>query len=95
MPFEDNTTYLFVMKRTSQATYASLIEANGDLSILDSEPLWQVEKSGSTGLSFDRINFIMSGTDTGLRADELRIATSWAGVTDGLASHPRARHLRA
>jgi hypothetical protein len=86
--FEDNTTYLLVMKRTSQEAYASLIEASGDLSTLNTEPTWQVSISGTTSLTFDRLNFIMNGTDTGLRADELRIATSWAGVVDGLQVIP-------
>lgn len=86
--FSDDTTYLLAMKRTGSAISASLIEANGNLSILDSEPTWQVTHAQTTGVTFQSLRVVLTGTDTALRADELRVASSWSGAVDGLNAIP-------
>ncbi len=84
--FQDETTYLLAMKRTGSGISASLIEADGDLSTLEPEPTsWQVNHDGLTGVTFNSLRLIMNGTDTGLRADELRVATSWDDAVAGMA----------
>ena len=82
--FEDETTYLLVMKRTGQDIFASLIKADGDLNTLANEPAWQVTHRQNTGVNFRSIRFVMNGSTTGLLADELRIATTWNDVVGGL-----------
>lgn len=82
--FEDETTYLLVMKRTKEAVLASLIRADGDLASLSSEPVWQVVHTQPTGVSFRSIRLVMNGTNTGIKADELRIATTWDDVVTGI-----------
>ena len=86
--FEDDKTYLLAMKRTGSAVYASLIEADGDPTTLDSEPTWQVTQSGTTGVNFQSINLFGNNTDAdndrGIRVDELRIADNWADAVKGL-----------
>jgi len=86
--FEDDKTYLLAMKRTGSAVYASLIEADGDPTTLDSEPTWQVTEVGTTGVNFQSINLFGNNTDPandrGIRVDELRIADNWADAVKGL-----------
>ena len=86
--FEDGKTYLLAMKRTGIYVYASLIEADGDPTTLDSEPTWQVTQAGTTGVNFQSIKLFGNNTDPnndrGIRVDELRIADNWADAVAGL-----------
>jgi len=82
--FDDETTYLLVMKRTGQDIFASLIKADGDLNSLANEPTWQVTHRQNTGVTFHSLKLTMNGSTTGLLADELRIATTWNDVVGGL-----------
>ena len=95
--FEDDKTYLLVMKRTSSNVYASLIEADGDPSTLDSEPTWQVTEGGLTGVTFESIQLFGNNTDPnndrGIRVDELRIADNWADVVAGLRYNESSKSI--
>jgi hypothetical protein len=82
----NDITYLLVMKRDTNGISASLINATGDLSDLASEPVsWQVSESGLSGVDLTEITFAMNGADGLIRADEMRIATTWADAVGGLA----------
>lgn len=85
--FVDDVTYLFVMKRTNQTIFASLIEADGNPATLAAEPVsWQVSDTLASGVSLTSLRFLSSGdNDGGLRFDELRIATDWDSAVGGLA----------
>lgn len=85
--FADETTYLLAIKRTGPSISAALIEADGDLSTLDAEPAWQVTQAGSTGVTFNSLRLIINGTNTSLRVDELRVATTWEDAVSGIAIH--------
>lgn len=85
--FVDDVTYLFVMKRTNQTIFASLIEADGNPATLAAEPVsWQVSDTLASGVSLTSLRFLSNGdNDGGLRFDELRIATDWDSAVGGLA----------
>lgn len=95
--FADNTTYLMVMKRDGNGIHASLIEADGLYSTLESEPVsWQVTESGATGADLKSIRMLTDGDgDGGLRVDELRIATSWSTAIGSLVVLPSTNELIA
>ena len=72
--FADDTTYLLVMKRDGSGIYASLIEADGLYSTLESEPTsWQVTESGTTGVDLRSLRMLTDGDGAGgLRVDEFK-----------------------
>ncbi|MBX2853194.1 MAG: PEP-CTERM sorting domain-containing protein [Phycisphaeraceae bacterium] len=81
----DNTTYLLAMKRTGTGISASLILADGSSSTLASEPItWQVSDPGNSGVNLTSMRLIANGANGAIRIDELRIATDWDSVVDGL-----------
>jgi hypothetical protein len=91
--FADNTTYLLAMKRTGSNISAALIPVNGDLSILGAEPTWQVTHTGVTGVTFRSMLLVINGQTTSLRADELRVATTWDDAVAGVIPEPRVYAL--
>lgn len=86
--FEDDKTYLLAMKRTGTDVFASLIEADGKPDTIDSEPTWQINDAGSTGVNFQSMRLFGNNTDPnnyrGIRVDELRIADNWSDAVDGI-----------
>lgn len=82
----NDTTYLLAMKRDTNGISASLINATGDLSDLATEPVsWQVSEAGLSGVNLTEILFVMNGTAGLIRADEMRIATTWDDAVGTLA----------
>jgi hypothetical protein len=88
--FEDDKTYLLAMKRTGSGVFASLIEADGNPATLDSEPTWQINDAGLTGVNFQSMRLFGNNTDPsnfrGIRVDELRIADSWEDAVEGITT---------
>jgi hypothetical protein len=88
--FEDDKTYLLAMKRTGSDVFASLIEADGNPATLDSEPTWQINDAGLTGVNFQSMRLFGDNTDPsnfrGIRVDELRIADSWEDAVEGITT---------
>jgi hypothetical protein len=86
--FATDTTYLLAMKRDSAGISAALIYADGLASTLAAEPVWQVNDPVGTGVAFESIrvltNSAAANTGAGIRIDEVRLATDWAGAVAGL-----------
>ncbi|QHI67990.1 hypothetical protein [Tichowtungia aerotolerans] len=83
----DDTTYLLVMKRDLDGISASLIVADGNSSTLAAEPAsWQVTQVALSSLDLSSLRLYANRGDGtgGLRIDELRIATDWAGAVSGI-----------
>jgi len=87
--FATDTTYLLAAKRDAAGISVSLIYADGLASTLAAEPVtWQVTEALATGVEFESIRLLTNSSAAnqggGIRMDEIRIATDWAGAVAGL-----------